>query len=84
MKFINDMRNSLRSPKHKFLAEICFDVPLEGIGSVITVTDNDLSNLEHLVVQLAQGCPAHVTIRENKAVYPSFDWNVVGEYNLNK
>ena len=76
--------NSLRSPKHKFLAQINFDVPLEGVGSVITVTDNDLGNLKHLIAQLAQGCPAHVTIRENKAVYPSFDWNMVDEYNLNK
>ncbi len=76
--------NSLRSPKHKFLAQINFDVPLEGVGSVITVTDNDFGNLKHLIVQFAQGCPAHVTIRENKAVYPSFDWNMVDEYNLNK
>lgn len=75
--------NSLRSPKHRFLAQINFDVPLEGIGSVITVTDNYLGNFKHLIVQFAQGRPAHVTIRENKAVYPSFDWIVVNEYNLN-
>lgn len=76
--------NSLRSPKHRFLAQINFDVPLEGIGSVITVTDNYLGNLKHLIVQFAQGRPVHVTTRENKEVYPSFDWIVVNEYNLNK
>nr|DAH70611.1 MAG TPA: hypothetical protein [Caudoviricetes sp.] len=76
--------NSLRSPKHKFLSQINFDTPLEGVGSTITLTSDDLSELEHLSVLAAQGCPAHVTIRENKAVYPLFDWNIVDEYNLNK
>ena len=75
---------SLRSPKHRFSAQIDFDAPLDGVGSVITVTDNDLCDLEYLVIKLAQDHPAHVTVRENKAAYPSFDWVVVGEYNLNK
>lgn len=76
--------NSLRSPKHKFLAQICFDTPLEGVGSTITLTSDDLEELKHLSVLAAQGCPAHVIIRKNKAVYPSFEWNMVDEYNLNK
>lgn len=75
---------SLRSPKHKFSAQICFDAPIEGIGSVITVTADDLGDVEHLASLNAQGHPAHVTIKENKAEYPSFDWSVVSEYNLNK
>ena len=76
--------NSLRSPKHKFLAQICFDTPLEGVGSTITLTSDNLEELKHLSVLTAQGCPAHVTIKENKAVYPSFEWSLVDGYNLNK
>lgn len=76
--------NSLKSPKHKFLSQICFDTPLKGVGSTITLTSDDLSELEHLSVLAAQGCPSHVIIRENKAEYPSFDWSVVNGYNLNK
>lgn len=75
---------SLRSPKHKFAAQICFDTPIEGIGSVITVTANDLGDARALASLNAQGHPAHVTIKENKAEYPSFDWSVVSEYNLNQ
>lgn len=76
--------NSLRSPKHKFLSQICFDTPLEGVGSTITLTSDDMSELKHLSVLAAQGCPAHVTIKENKALYPSFEWSIADEYNLNK
>ena len=72
--------NSLRSPKHKLSAEICFDIPLKGIGSVIGVTANDLSDVEHYAAISAQGHPAYVTIAE----YPHFDWSIVNEYNLNK
>ncbi|GCB34607.1 hypothetical protein [Bacteroides faecalis] len=72
--------NSLRSPKHKFSAEICFDIPLKGIGSVIGVTANDLSDVEHYAAISAQGHPVYVTIAE----YPHFDWSIVNEYNLNK
>ena len=72
--------NSLRSPKHKFSAQICFDTPIEGIGSTITVTANDLGDVEHYAAISAQGHPAYVTIAE----YPHFDWSIVNEYNLNK
>ncbi|WP_368125167.1 hypothetical protein [Bacteroides faecis] len=76
--------NSLRSPKHKFSSQICFDKPLEGVGSTITLTSDDLNELKHLSVLAAQGCPSHVIIRENTAEYPSFEWSLVDEYNLNK
>lgn len=75
---------SLRSPKHKFLVQICFDTPIEGIGSTITVTANDLDAAGALAKSSAQGYPAHVTIKENKAEYPLFEWSVVSEYDLNK
>ncbi|MFK1998833.1 hypothetical protein ACIXFW_21115 [Bacteroides fragilis] len=75
---------SLRSPKHKFSVQICFDTPIEGIGSTITVTANDPDDAGALAKSNAQGHPVHVTIKENKAEYPSFDWSVVSEYDLNK
>lgn len=75
---------SLRSPKHKYSAQICFDTPIEGIGSAITVTANNMNDIEHQVVLDSQGCPARVTIKENKKEYPQFDWVVVNEYDLNK
>lgn len=75
---------SLRSPKHKFSVQICFDTPIEGIGSTITVTANDPDAAGALAKSNAQGHPVHVTIKENKAEYPSFDWSVVSEYDLNK
>lgn len=75
---------SLRSPKHKFSAQICFDMPLKGIGSTITVTADSISDAEHLADLTAQGHPAHVTVKENKKEYPKFDWVVISEYNLNK
>lgn len=77
-------QSSSRSPKNKFSVQVCFDKPLEGVGSVITMTANTMSDAEHLANLNAQGHPAHVTIKENKKEYPKFDWVVISEYNLNK
>lgn len=78
------MKDSLYSPKHRFSVQVCFDKPLKGIGSTITMTANTMSDIEHLAKMNAQGHPAHVTVKENKKEYPMFDWVVVSEYNLNK
>lgn len=76
-------QSSLRSPKNKFSVQVCFDTPLEGVGSVITMTANTMSDAEHLAQFECAGIPAHVTVKEKKE-YPEFDWVVVNEYNLNK
>lgn len=78
------MENSYRSPKNKFSVQVCFDTPLKGVGSTITMTANTMSDIEYLAQLNAQGHPAHVTVKENKNEYPIFDWVVVSEYNLNK
>lgn len=70
---------SLRSPKHKFSATITFDNFIKGIGQTTTVTANSIEEVE----ALAKGynLPMHVSISENKAEYPAFDWVKVKEYN---
>lgn len=78
------METSLLSPKNKFSVQVCFDKPLKYIGSVSTMTANTISDIEYLVKMNVRGYPAHVTVKENKKEYPSFDWVVVSEYDLNK
>lgn len=69
----------MRSPKNKFYAEACFDKALKEIGSVLSVTANTLEEAECLIKQECQRLKstAYITIRENMAVYPSFDWKEV-------
>lgn len=50
----------------------------------MSVIANPTSDIEHLAKMNAQGYPADVTVKENKKEYPSFDWVVVSEYDLNK
>ena len=76
--------NSMRSPKNKFQGVIYFDQAIEEIGSVIRFTSNDIEGLKTLCTQQAGNHPARVTILENKAVYPSFDWVEVDRFDLNK
>ena len=39
----------MRSPKHKFRVELSFPKPLEGVGSVVSYTGDDLELLKALV-----------------------------------
>ncbi|MFV0326126.1 MAG: hypothetical protein ACK5LF_17400 [Bacteroides xylanisolvens] len=68
----------------KFFAQICYDTPIEGVGSIITTTADEMCDIKQLASYAAHGNPAHITIKENKKKYPQFDWVVASEYDLNK
>lgn len=70
---------SLRSPKHRYSAAITFEQYVKGIGQTVTVTGNTVEEVEALAKSYK--FPMHVTISENKAEYPSFDWVKTKEYN---
>lgn len=72
----------MRSPKHKFRAELNFPKPIEGVGSVVSYTDDDLDILKSLIDDELKRYKsnAHVVIRENKEVYPKFDWQIIESY----
>lgn len=75
---------SLRSPKNKYQGVIYFDAPVEDLGSTIHFTSNDIAHLKNLCSQQAQSYPCKIVIFENKAVYPSFDWQEVESYVMNR
>lgn len=78
---------STRSPKNKFRIEFNYSKPLEGIGSSCSITSDDLEKsanfIEHYV---SMGKRAHVsttvTVKENKKVYPEFDWQQIKQYTV--
>ena len=76
--------NSFRSPKNKYQGVINFDTPVVDLGSVIRFTSNDMDSLKHLCEKQSLGYPCRITILENKAIYPSFDWQEVTHYDFNK
>lgn len=71
---------SLHSPKSKYRGEIVFDTPRQGLGSTVSYTNDDIDYLRKLLESQA---PGHIIIRENKSVYPSFDWVIVEDYYTN-
>lgn len=64
------------SPKAKFRASITFDKPLKGVGSCISYNGEDLEMLKsYCQREVAKtGCGAYIEIKENRKVYPEFDW----------
>lgn len=72
----------MRSPKHKFRAELSFPKPLEGVGSVVSYTGDDLELLKALVDDEVKRyrSSAYIVIRENKEKYPKFDWQIIERY----
>ena len=75
---------SIHSPKNKFCGIVNFDEALPEIGSNVRFTWNDKEQLKGLCEDQAQNYPCTITIMENNATYPSFDWQVVEKYNFNK
>ena len=75
---------SLRSPKNKYQGVIRFDKPLVDLGSVIRFTFNTVEGLKRLCEAQAKSYPCRITILENMAEYPSFDWREVEHYDYNK
>lgn len=76
--------NTMRSPKNKYQGVVNFDKAIKEIGSVVRYTSNDIESLKSLCNAQAGMHACKVTIMENMATYPSFDWQVVETYNLNK
>lgn len=79
---------SFRSPKNKFYAEIHFSEPLEGIGSVTSLGGMTLDECKFRAEKEARRILEHnnviatIHIRENKKVYPEFDWVYVERYEV--
>ena len=76
----------MRSPKAKFRIEINFAKPLVGIGSVMSYTDDNIDTLRRRAVDAVKmgRCAANIVIMENKATFPSFDWQRIDAYTLDK
>lgn len=70
---------SLHSPKNKFSVDIHFNKPVKGLGSCINYTSGSIEGCEALA-SIYKNCS--VLIRENKQVYPQFEWVTVKEYKL--
>lgn len=75
----------MRSPKDKFYGEVTFDKPVKNIGSVVSRTGDDLDSLKTILQNEAKRLKCgkyHILIRENKKVYPQFEWVKVFEQNF--
>lgn len=80
--------SKLRSPKNKFRIEFSYSKPLEGIGSSCSITSNDVEKSSNFIdhyVQMAKqnNVSVTVTVKENKKVYPEFDWQQIDQYTVN-
>ena len=76
----------MRSPKAKYRMEINFVKPLDGVGSVMSFNDDSIDALKHRASEMVKmaKCAAHIVIMENKATFPSFDWQRIDAYTLDK
>lgn len=73
------MANSMRSPKSRFYGEIVMNKTTKELGQVVSFSSDDILDLKKWLKDYA---PGHVTIRENTAVYPEFNWQKVEEYDI--
>lgn len=73
--------SSLRSPKNKFRAQINL-AEAKDFGSSVTFTANSIDELKALAETTADGAEASVQIFENKAEFPTFDWQLVECYTI--
>ena len=80
--------SKLRSPKNKFRIEFNYSKPIEGIVSSCSITTNDVEKssnfIDHYVQMAKQNkVSVTVTVKENKKIYPDFDWHQIDQYNVN-
>lgn len=73
---------SLHSPKNRYMVEINFDIALKELGSKVTFTSDSIEALKSLASDTAKDHKCSVVIRENKADYPAFNWQVIERYRL--
>lgn len=66
------------SPKNKYRAQITYSRPLKGVGSVISVTADDLETLDSRIAyytrNLRKNETCNITRWVNADEYPAFDW----------
>ena len=74
----------MRSPKAKFSASIYFEQAVKEIGSQVTFTADNVDQLKAYARHQAGEHRADVVIRENKKVFPEFEWVEVDRYTINK
>lgn len=76
---------SIHSPKAKFRIQVNFAEPVKGIGSVVSFSSDSIDQLKALAMEQVRQAKvsATVVITENKATYPSFDWQQVELYTIN-
>ena len=71
---------SLHSPKNKFFAEIHITPASPTLGSVVSygsMTLNSALQIARAEAAKLAGRKVTISVRENKAEYPSFDWQEV-------
>ena len=76
---------SLRTPKAKYCIRISYDRAIKGLGSEFTFTGNNIDDLKSIAEKQMKSNgvkKAYIRISENKATYPSFDWQEVESYNI--
>lgn len=70
---------SFRSPKNKYRIELTYGKAISEIGSVSSYTANETSEthnvlLHHIEQAKKNNTTLTVVWKENKKVYPEFDW----------
>lgn len=74
----------MRSPKAKFSVRINFDEAIKEIGSQVTFTADTVEQLKAYALRQAGEHRADVVIKENKKVFPEFEWVEIDRYTINK
>lgn len=74
-----------KSPKNTFVAEINYSKPLSEIGSASRTGAMTLEDVKHGAIFYTDqakrnGATSTVTIKENKKVYPEFEWVEIERY----
>jgi DNA-binding XRE family transcriptional regulator len=72
----------MNNPKNKYYAEINFSQPLPGIGGTFSCTSDSIDEAKNMIETVAKNNQAtgHIAIRENKKIYPEFDWVTIEKY----
>lgn len=70
------------SPKDKFIASIHHNKPLKGVGSVESYSANSIDELD-IYIKYRDFKHCRVVIKENKAEYPQFNWDIIKIISIN-
>lgn len=78
-------KSSVRSPKAKYSVRFNYSKPIKGIGSTSGYTCDDVEKeseqFQHYIKMAERNnVDVSVVIKENKATYPKFEWEVIENY----